>query len=79
MQSAMNCWNNPVIKESKIIGSRRSICRIYYDFLFINGAYEEILNDVNINKEILKQFQEPQLFGKKNNCRLDKYLLNNTV
>ena len=68
-----------MIKESKIIGSRRSICRIYYDFLFINGAYEEILNDVNINKEILKQFQEPQLFGKKNNCRLDKYLLNNTV
>ena len=65
-----------MIKESKIIGSRRSICRIYYDFLFINGAYEEILNDVNINKEILKQFQEPQLFGKKNKHQYIRQVFN---
>ena len=65
IEVARELWNNEKVKETMVLENSRTVKNLYFDHLFVNGHYQEILEE--INKIPQKALDDTNLsFGKNN-------------
>ena len=60
---ARSFWNDPKVKETMIAENSKSMSRLYFDLLFNNECYNEILEEFDKNPDCFNKNQDCLVLG----------------
>ena len=64
VEPARTFWNDPAVKETMIAENSKSIARLYFDLLFNNGHYNDVLEEFDENNELFERHQDCLVLGR---------------